>query len=331
MSSLTLNAEYDRREVHDIFAPQASFTEGSGTWGNHGVVPIPDRPGDWVFFVTFGQSVGSHAFKEGVTKDGVLTWQSQPSQDLTDRRIRQWITHDELKHSIYLFLRTKKGAKYAYLGRLKYLAHDETRSNPVYFNWQILDWDDNQSKIYDLGLELISPTRDELAISELSSSLTETDPPVGAKSTVQKTRSFRARHADFSIRDARNKELGLAGEKAVVEFERYKLLQLGLYDKSLEVRHVALEEGDGAGFDVLSFDADGKEIFIEVKTTRGHEETDFFLTANEYEFFRLHPESYALYRLWNFDKTTSVGKFFVLKADQMTELVLEPVTYRVRR
>jgi hypothetical protein len=137
---LKLYEDYLREEVHDIFAPDVPFTPQAGTWGLQGIVAIPDRPGDYVFFVTLGQRQGEHVFDEGITEDGVLSWQSQPQQDLHDRRIRDFIDHDELKNSIYLFFRTNSRTRYTYLGRLKYLSHDTERQNPVYFQWQLLDW-----------------------------------------------------------------------------------------------------------------------------------------------------------------------------------------------
>jgi hypothetical protein len=85
VTQLVLYDEYSRKEVHDIFSPDTIFTPGAGTWGLQGVIPLPDRPGDWVFFVTFGQSQGEHKFDEVITEDGVLTWQSQPAQALNDR------------------------------------------------------------------------------------------------------------------------------------------------------------------------------------------------------------------------------------------------------
>jgi hypothetical protein len=36
-------------------------------------------------------------------------------------------------------------------------------------------------------------------------------------------------------------------------------------DLSAKVRHVAVEEGDGAGYDVLSYEEDGRELYVEVK------------------------------------------------------------------
>jgi len=132
--------DYTREEAHDIFAPEMPFTPQAGTWGLHGIVSIPNRPSDFVFFVTFGQRQGDHVFDEGVTTDGVLTWQSQPRQKLGDRQIQQLINHNEDTNTIYLFLRTGEGRKYSYLGTLKYLSHDAEREQPVYFQWQILDW-----------------------------------------------------------------------------------------------------------------------------------------------------------------------------------------------
>jgi hypothetical protein len=44
-----------------------------------------------------------------------------------------------------------------------------------------------------------------------------------------------------------------------------------------KVRWVAAEDGDGAGYDVLSFDQAGRERLLEVKTTNGSARTPFFL------------------------------------------------------
>lgn len=140
MPELKLYSEYSRRDVHDIFSPETHFTPSSGTWGLHGIVGIPDKPGDFVFFVTFGQHQADHTFDEWITEEGIISWQSQPSQSLQDRRIQQFIHHNDQKNAIYLFLRTQRTSNYAYLGKLKYLAHDLAREKPVYMYWQLLDW-----------------------------------------------------------------------------------------------------------------------------------------------------------------------------------------------
>src|SRR5262249_56252864 len=82
-------------------------------------------------------------------------------------------------------------------------------------------------------------------------------------------------------RDARNRELGKAGERFVVEFERDRLRRAGRDDLSGDVRWVSDLDGDGYGYDVRSFEPDGQERLLEIKTTCGHERTAFRLTRRE--------------------------------------------------
>ena len=104
--ALTRWADFTREEVHDLLALAAGFIPQRGQWGLQGIAPIKDRPGDFVFFVTFGQSQGEHDFDEGVTDEGVLSWQSQPKQALSNPQVKQFIGHDDLTNTIYLLLRT---------------------------------------------------------------------------------------------------------------------------------------------------------------------------------------------------------------------------------
>ncbi len=140
MEGLKLYEEYSREEAHDILSPITRFTPSAGSWGLHGIVAIREQPGDYVFFVTFGQQQGEYVFDEWVTEAGVISWQSQPRQDLEDATIQRLIHHDENKNKIYLLLR-EKAAKYSYLGEIKYLAHHPKHENPVWIYWQILRWD----------------------------------------------------------------------------------------------------------------------------------------------------------------------------------------------
>ena len=67
MKSLRLWDFYSRKDVHSIFSPDTNFTPQSGTWGLQGIIKIPGREGDFVFFVTFGKSQGEHVFDESIT------------------------------------------------------------------------------------------------------------------------------------------------------------------------------------------------------------------------------------------------------------------------
>ena len=74
-------------------------------------------------------------------------------------------------------------------------------------------------------------------------------------------------------RDARIRSLGRAGEELVFAAERDRLLRLGQSELSERVRWVARDDGDGYGFDILSFAGEGEhasdERWLEVKTTNG--------------------------------------------------------------
>ena len=82
-------------------------------------------------------------------------------------------------------------------------------------------------------------------------------------------------------RDLRNRSLGRAGEEFVLEIEKKKLEKFQRPDLLKKIRWVSAEEGDGAGYDILSFEPDGRERLIEVKTTNGAARTPFFLSENE--------------------------------------------------
>jgi Domain of unknown function (DUF3883)/Domain of unknown function (DUF3427) len=316
MPLLELYRDYTRNEVHDIFAPDAPFTPQSRTWGLHGIIIVPDRPNDFLFFVTFGQRQGTHVFDEGITDTGVLSWQSQPRQGFHHPQVQQFIQHDALAHTIYLFLRTASRQPYTYLGRLKYLRHDSDREYPVYFQWQLLDWPPPPDVVRRMHLDVQVRSEDILgqpaplatAHAQASRLVIKTYHPLTFQPRQGTTQAFRAQKGvDYAEVDARNRALGRAGECLVLHHEREMLMRQGRPDLAQRVRHVAEIEGDGAGYDVLSFAKDGTVKYIEVKTTRGSAETAFFLSANELAFARQHSTHYFVYRIYGYHSRRTRG------------------------
>ena len=168
----------------------------------------------------------------------------------------------------------------------------------------------------------------EQDLSAAPSGITVTEAPE-ASERGSGTRKFRGNRSSHNPeRDARNKRLGTAGELLVVEREKTKLIQAGRQDLAEKVIHVAVTEGDGAGYDVFSYSADGEEMHIEVKTTCAGETTAFFITSNEVTFSHLHPGTFYLYRLYNFNNTSS--PMYILQGDMNEALQLDPVNYRAR-
>jgi len=109
-----------------------------------------------------------------------------------------------------------------------------------------------------------------------------------------------ARKYDVAERDARNRALGRAGEERVLAHERASLLAAGRTDLAERIRWVSHVDGDGAGYDILSFDTDGRDRLIEVKTTNGWERTPFHITRNELAVAEERRGKWRLVRLWNF-------------------------------
>lgn len=328
--TLNLGADYSRRDVHGIFSPHTKFTPQAGTWGLHGIVSIPDREYDFVFFVTLGQQQGDHLFDEGINEEGVLTWQSQPSQTLDDERIVKFINHDDSVHNIYLFFRTNKRSDYKYYGRLGYLTHDTSREKPVYFQWQLLDWDalDGAETALPIDLEAVAVIPETATTGGLIQS-NRPSPKAGRTGTDKET--FRARKvADYAARDERNRKLGLMGEMLVLEYEKNRLLSEGLVHLAEAVVHTSVVEGDGAGYDIRSFNSEGQPVFIEVKTTRGGADTDFFMSINEVRFAEQQADRYYLYRVYNFDMETKTAEFYVQEgAFSDSTFRLSPTNFRV--
>lgn len=105
---------------------------------------------------------------------------------------------------------------------------------------------------------------------------------------------------NYLLREARNASLGAAGEEFVLNFERARLLAARLDRLAAKVEHVARTRGDHEGFDILSFEPDGSERLIEVKTTAYGPLTPFFVSANQVRESQKQQDRYHVYRVFRF-------------------------------
>jgi hypothetical protein len=133
------------------------------------------------------------------------------------------------------------------------------------------------------------------------------------------------RKFDPSLRDFRNRALGRAGEALVVDFERARLAALERPDLARRVRWVSEEDGDGAGYDIHSFDSAGRDRLIEVKTTCGGRTTPFFLTRNERSLAEERADSFRLFRIYKF---SAGNRLFKLRPPLESLVRLEAETWR---
>jgi hypothetical protein len=134
-----------------------------------------------------------------------------------------------------------------------------------------------------------------------------------------------ARKSDVAGRDERNRVLGRAGEERVLAYERSVLRSAGRDELARKVRWVSEEDGDGAGYDIASFEQDGRSRLIEVKTTNGWDRTPFHITRNELAVAEERRAEWCLFRLWNFSREPNA---FELRPPLDAHVSLTATSYR---
>jgi hypothetical protein len=140
--------------------------------------------------------------------------------------------------------------------------------------------------------------------------------------------SFRGRTVNFIQNGIENKRLGDLGELWVVKYEIEKLKNANKHNLINQIKHTSKDEGDGTGFDIQSFDREGNKIFIEVKTTKGRQNSTFFVTRNELERSKIEKDNYYLYRLYNYNEQADTADLLIIKGD-LTNICEFPTTFKI--
>ncbi len=133
------------------------------------------------------------------------------------------------------------------------------------------------------------------------------------------------RKTDFNAREERNAALVRAGEKFVLAFERARLKEAGKADLAARIEWVSEIRNNGLGYDILSYETDGSERYIKVKTTNYGARFPYTVTASEVLFSRDNANQYHLYRVFLFSKA---ARLFIAKGSLQDGATLTPVTYR---
>ncbi len=107
----------------------------------------------------------------------------------------------------------------------------------------------------------------------------EIEPELNNKKTSKGKRVI-----DFRKQGKNLRRIGERGEAIVLKQERKYLSDLGKYDLAEKVEQVS-KENTSAGYDILSFELDGRKKYIEVKATNSNDDGDigFFISINEVE------------------------------------------------
>ncbi len=157
------------------------------------------------------------------------------------------------------------------------------------------------------------------------------DPPNPRRRTPYLDRGRERRRTpprvNYLALEASNAGQGRDGEKWVLQFERARLLQAGKESLADRIEWVSDTVGDHLGFDIRSFEKDGSDRLVEVKTTKQGKETPFYVTRNEVRISREHQRAYHLYRLFRFQKGP---RLFTLPGALDRTCVLDPTEYEAR-
>ena len=112
--------------------------------------------------------------------------------------------------------------------------------------------------------------------------------------------------------------------KKEIEF----LIKNGKSKLARKVKHIAKDQGDGAGFDILSFDLNGHKKFIEVKTTKGSLNSAIYITRNELERSKIEKDKFFLYRVYEYSENYETANLLKIQGD-LTSICEIPVNYKV--
>lgn len=130
---------------------------------------------------------------------------------------------------------------------------------------------------------------------------------------------------NYLEREQNNLKLGKLGEEIVLQFEKWNLIKIGKDKLADKVEWVSKEQGDGAGFDILSKYSNGIDKYIEVKTTKLSKESPFYFTRNELQFSLGHANDFHLYRLYNIEEQV---KMFIKNGDLNSICYSIPMTFK---
>jgi hypothetical protein len=158
--------------------------------------------------------------------------------------------------------------------------------------------------------------------SLVSDRLVKTDVTISSHNQPVNLRGSFTNHIE---RDRENKRIGELGELLVMQYENEKLKKLGIKKKPV---HVSKSKGDGLGYDILSYNEDGEEILIEVKTTVQGVSMPFYITKNELIRSKRDSTKFFLYRVYDYDDQKNTGKYSVIEGS-LSDLCNNPVLFKV--
>jgi hypothetical protein len=302
-------AEYTKKDLSDIFTPEYSYTPQGGKWGRVGVVSLNLGISKNYVLFSVGEKFAKLDRPEAVMEDGTYDWVTQQRMKSKETPTVKSIKESNvLGINVLLFYKAKEqDQKFTYYGPLTFIDEYKDSSQNRRFIFKLNSWNGIKNRIIcssNVPVPSMSPSKD--------ATMRIQQPPTTFNSSQNNSENMNRKGKFRSVKDdVENKKLGDSGEELVMKWERGKLKDHPDLLKKLER---VSEKNDYLGYDIKSFDTDGKEIYIEVKTTRGGKSSSFIVTSNEYISSKKYATKYRLYRLYNYNPKSGAD-CFILKGD----------------
>lgn len=178
--------------------------------------------------------------------------------------------------------------------------------------------------------DLVKNIKDEMWFDD--DNVTSTEEFVNTKDIISPEKKYTTpRKIDWENINKNKSITGMKGEEIVMEIEQDYLRSVNREDLALKVKHVSKIDGDGSGYDILSFFSDGHEKYIEVKSSKNSNTNSFNISKNELDYMKENKKTYQIYRIFNVNESDNIPTLMVHTADEILEYKkITPVQYSVK-
>ncbi len=157
---------------------------------------------------------------------------------------------------------------------------------------------------------------------------TRQEPPARIKAPSD-SRETTGTTPDFLQLNRVKGNIGALGEEIIYQIEKQALRTAGRNDLAESVEIVS-KKSNRYGYDILSYEADGQEKHIEVKSTTRGKDASFEMTYREYD--RMQTDmSFMIFRIYGLrvKENTIDFDYYVLEHNNKDKLRFRPLVYRV--
>ena len=181
-----------------------------------------------------------------------------------------------------------------------YLSMDEDER--PYWNILLIDTENNNIS-YKENSASDTPHNFELTVEEATI-------PYIVSNKHTHTRKKTPQKIDYINIAIKNQKTGDLGEEIVMTYERNRLSSAGRDDLAKKVQRISITN-DTVGYDIHSFNVDGTDLYIEVKSTKENTPGRFFLSENErYKSVELGKQ-WVLYRVFSINIQKGTGSLMI--------------------